>query len=211
MITPSSSTTLSGNEQTENDITSSASIAPFAATITPYAITNVTTSVSGGSYSNGTTLNVLNGGLIASATFNSGATGIIYSGGIVSDTSFTSGALLTISSGGIAYKVTLNGTATVYSGGLYNANYNGIYGTVNLVGGTLSTGAVTSGGIVNVSSGGLTSDTTYNAGATLNVSSGGTTSRVGIFGSANILSGGAVSGGYVGSGGTVNNYTIRTG
>lgn len=62
-----------------------------------------------------------------------------------------------------------------------------------------------------MSSGGLTSDTTYNAGATLNVSSGGTTSRVGIFGSANILSGGAVSGGYVGSGGTVNNYTIRTG
>ena len=114
-----------------------------------------------------------------------------------------SGTTRTISSGQTSNSLLVlrQGTLEVLSGGKANATQ--VLGTEVLLGGTDSSGVVSSGGAQVISAGGIADGGIVDFGATLTVSAGGVATGTVLYGTAGVLSGGTILGGVMSSDTTI--------
>ena len=177
--------------------------------------------VSSGSLAHETTIlrygtqEVSRGGVASNTTINEGGLQNVSPGGVASNTTINEGGLQNVSSGGKAYNV------MQYSGGNINADVYGgdtstyVSGTnasreaFTLQNGVASNFILYAGGLQNVSSGGVASDTLV-AGGTQNVYSSGVVSNTTLnSGAVNLYEGGLISG-LNATGGDLNVYGNNT-
>ena len=177
--------------------------------------------VSSGSLAHETTIlrygtqEVSRGGVASNTTINEGGLQNVSAGGVASNTTINEGGLQNVSSGGKAYNV------MQYSGGNINADVYGgdtstyVSGTnasreaFTLQNGVASNFILYAGGLQNVSSGGVASDTLV-AGGTQNVYSSGVASNTTLnSGAVNLYEGGLISG-LNATGGDLNVYGNNT-
>ena len=177
--------------------------------------------VSSGSLAHETTIlrygtqEVSRGGVASNTTINEGGLQNVSAGGVASNTTINEGGLQNVSSGGKAYNV------MQYSGGNINADVYGgdtstyVSGTnasreaFTLQNGVASNFILYAGGLQNVSSGGVASDSLV-AGGTQNVYSSGVASNTTLnSGAVNLYKGGLVSG-LNATGGDLNVYGNNT-
>ena len=177
--------------------------------------------VSSGSLAHETTIlrygtqEVSRGGVASNTTINEGGLQNVSPGGVASNTTINEGGLQNVSSGGKAYNV------MQYSGGNINADVYGgdtstyVSGTnasreaFTLQNGVASNFILYAGGLQNVSSGGVASDTLV-AGGTQNVYSSGVASNTTLnSGAVNLYEGGLISG-LNATGGDLNVYGNNT-
>ena len=177
--------------------------------------------VSSGSLAHETTIlrygtqEVSRGGVASNTTVNEGGLQNVSPGGVASNTTINEGGLQNVSSGGKAYNV------MQYSGGNINADVYGgdtstyVSGTnasreaFTLQNGVASNFILYAGGLQNVSSGGVASDTLV-AGGTQNVYSSGVVSNTTLnSGAVNLYEGGLISG-LNATGGDLNVYGNNT-
>ena len=177
--------------------------------------------VSSGSLAHETTIlrygtqEVSRGGVASNTTINEGGLQNVSPGGVASNTTINEGGLQNVSSGGKAYNV------MQYSGGNINADVYGgdtstyVSGTnasreaFTLQNGVASNFILYAGGLQNVSSGGVASDTLV-AGGVQNVYSSGVASNTTLnSGTVNLYGGGLVSG-LNATGGDLNVYGNNT-